>query len=150
MDSDMSIDGEFRLIAICMAAALLICSVDVGYCSSSWDMIPLQRAPTPQITDPKNEVVDLSGKQHLEFKWRAPGGATSGRRYFDLRLYKGYVTTAPFLLLKERIDPARSVFMFDSGLFEDGCVYTVTIRQLYFSRLKSRPAKCSFTAIKGH
>ena len=106
--------------------------------------------PRPRLLSPSTEEVDLSGKEKLEFKWspheRVRAG--SGSRYFDFRLYKGYQMVEANLLLKERVPGNKHTISLDAGLFEDGQVYTWSLRRVYKGIGKSDRSINTFKIIK--
>jgi hypothetical protein len=85
------------------------------------------RVPSPQLVRPLSEVVDLAGKDVLEFKWIK---FISGTRvsYYDFRLYKGYAMTESTLIFQKQLSGNESKISVDSKMFEDGQVYSWSVR----------------------
>ncbi|MFH1691974.1 MAG: hypothetical protein ABIC68_05355 [Candidatus Omnitrophota bacterium] len=105
-------------------------------------------APEPWLLEPVLETADLTGKEALTFKWRPDPAPLLYRKYYDFRLYKGYQTYESTLILKKRVDPNVYSIVLDASLFEDGQVYTWTLRQVYCDIRKSDAAYNSFEVIK--
>lgn len=103
--------------------------------------------PQPRLLEPNKDIVDLSGKKELIFRWSPHEGDVSQRKYYDFRLYKGHQTLGPALLLKKRVSPNQHQFSVESGLFKDGEIYTWSLRQKYRSG-KSRRSTETFKIIK--
>lgn len=110
---------------------------------ASFDFIP-----QPRLTWPIKEEINLTGKDSLEFKWSPHEGRASGREYFDFRLYKGYNMLESTLVLKERVSPYSYSFSVKSDFFEDGQIYTWSLRQVYSGVGKSDRSFSSFKVIK--
>lgn len=105
--------------------------------------------PKPRLLYPDTDEVDLAGKNHLEFSWSPHEGlSSSARRYYDLRLYKGYDMVASNLIFKEKIYGNRDSATVSSDLFENGRIYTWSLRQGYKGTGKSVRSFQSFKAIK--
>lgn len=86
--------------------------------------------PPPMLLEPISEVVDLSGKDTLEFRWSPHEGRRAQRRSYDFRLYKGYNMIESTLILKRSVPPGKHRIYLDSGLFESGQIYTWSLRQV--------------------
>jgi hypothetical protein len=104
--------------------------------------------PEPRILQPYLEVYDLTGKDVLEFKWSPHEGNQTQRDYYDFRLYKGYTVLESTRIYKTRTPPRQWSLSLSSDIFQDGQVYTCTLRQVYTGSLKSRRAFQSFKVIK--
>lgn len=102
---------------------------------------------SPQLVRPTSEVVDLTGKDTLEFKWLLIVGGNKAWEYYDFRLYKGYQTLESTLLHKEKIDGHTDHVILAASMFQDGQVYTWTLRRLYRVN-KSDRSRVSFKVIK--
>jgi hypothetical protein len=103
--------------------------------------------PMPRLISPVGETVDLTGKNTLEFVWSPFEGSIAYRHYFDFRLYKGYQTYESTLIFKEQVPRNKYGIVLDAGIFEDGQIYTWTLRGDYVSG-KSQRAYNSFKVIK--
>lgn len=104
--------------------------------------------PVPRILQPYLDSYDITGKKALEFQWSPHEGNQTQRDYYDLRLYKGYNVVESTRIYKIRLGPRQWSFALNADIFEDGQVYTCTLRQVYIGSLKSRRAYQSFKIIK--
>lgn len=104
--------------------------------------------PEPLLMSPITETVDLSGIKELEFRWSPHEGSLSDRDYYDFRLYKGYDTVETTLILKEKIPPRKYQISLKTDIFEDGQVYTWSLKQVYTGSRKSKKSYQSFKVIK--
>ncbi|MDD5138395.1 MAG: hypothetical protein PHG72_06205, partial [Candidatus Omnitrophica bacterium] len=66
---------------------------------------------------------------------------------YDFRLYKGRRTYAQDEIYQEQVGPNVYHVVLKADMFEDGEVYTWTLRQLYFDN-KSDAAYNSFKVVK--
>jgi len=112
--------------------------------SSDWPDL----APEPELLSPIEEVVNLAGKQTLEFRWSPFIGRMWERQYYDFRLYKGREMIEANQLIVKQVPKDQYSFTVDAGVFEDGQVYTWGLRQVYMDR-KSEQAYYSFKVEKG-
>lgn len=103
--------------------------------------------PEPRLVRPTSEMVDLRGKDNLEFKWWSNVGGYAGNQYFDFRLYKGYQMFEQTLIMKEQLPPHANNIIVNSNVFEDGQVYTWSLRNVYGAE-KSDRVHVSFKVIK--
>lgn len=103
--------------------------------------------PEPRLIEPTTDKVDLSGRKELLFKWSPHEGSSYKRKYYDFRLYKGYNMYESNLIFKKEVAPNQHQLGVSSDIFEDGQVYTWSLRQKYRSG-KSRRSTNSFTVIK--
>ncbi len=103
--------------------------------------------PVPTLLSPAGGTVDLTGKETLEFKWSPFEGRMYRRQGYDFRLYKGRQTYASDEIYKEQVGPDDYHVVLKAEMFEDGQVYTWTLRQLYFDN-KSDAAYNSFRVVK--
>ncbi|MDD5431588.1 MAG: hypothetical protein PHO70_01160 [Candidatus Omnitrophica bacterium] len=102
--------------------------------------------PQPRLVAPYPEKVDLSGKDYLEFKWIIIDSYTI--RNCEFRLYKGYEMYEKNLILKQNIDSDTSSFKVESKVFEEGEVYTWSLKAVSYGGQKSDKSFDSFTVIK--
>jgi hypothetical protein len=93
--------------------------------------------PPPRLIEPATDIVDIDGKQSLEFKWSPHEGDPAKREYYDFRLYKGGQAFAAALIYKARIPRNAWCIYVKADLFETGAIYTCALRQVY-AGLKSR------------
>jgi len=106
-------------------------------------------APDPELLYPVTDKVDLKGQTQLVFKWSPFVGDLYKRNYFEFCLYKGYETYEKNLIIKEKVAPNVYVYAVSSDQFEDGQVYTWTLRQVYTTMAyKSNAEYNSFTVVK--
>jgi hypothetical protein len=103
--------------------------------------------PVPMLLSPVGNTVDLTGEETLEFKWSPFEGRMYRRQGYDFRLYKGRQTYASDEIYKEQVGPDAYHVVLKADMFEDGQVYTWTLRQLYFDN-KSDAAYNSFKVVK--
>lgn len=104
--------------------------------------------PQPQLLEPNKDTADISGKEYLVFSW-SPHEQTRGfRAYYDFRLYNGYDMLASTLIMKKRVDPHTFSLKLPSSMFEDGRVYTWSLKQVYDPIRKSLRSFNSFKVIK--
>jgi hypothetical protein len=100
----------------------------------------------PRFLSPTTNDIALAGKDYLEFKWiRARFVETD---YFDFRLYKGYNTTEPNLILKQKIPSDTYPIRVPATLFENNQVYTWVLVQVFINGQKSSVSFSSFKIIK--
>lgn len=107
-----------------------------------------EQVPSPQLVRPTSETVDISGKDSLEFKWLTNVAMfTKGRQYYDFRLYKGYQMLESTLIYKERLSDSTNHIIINTSTFENGQIYTWSLRQV-FGVAKSDRSHVSFKVIK--
>lgn len=140
---------KLKLVFLILAAFFLFLPLSiqntrlVNACEVNDDL-----APEPWLLEPVSETVDLIGKDTLTFKWSPFQGTLLLRKCYDFRLYKGYQTLESTQVLKKIVDPKVYAVVLDANLFEDGQVYTWTLRQIYCDIRKSDAAYNSFRVIK--
>ena len=101
--------------------------------------------PEPRLRYPITETAILTGNEPLEFKW---WDDVVGIRGFTLKIYKGYNMYAGNLIHKEDLPAGSSSVKIDSGLFEDGQVYTWSLIRISNTGYKSDRSFNSFKVIK--
>ncbi|MDD5019348.1 MAG: hypothetical protein PHH75_00265 [Candidatus Omnitrophica bacterium] len=111
--------------------------------SSDWPDL----APEPQLLEPAGEVVDLTGKQTLTFKWSPFVGRMWERQYYDFRLYKGRDRVEDAQMIVKQVPKDQYSVVIDAKVFEDGQAYTWGLKQVYMDR-KSEQAYSSFKVKK--
>lgn len=104
--------------------------------------------PQVVLTRPTEEKADITGKAALKFEWSPHESAPGMREYYDFRLYKGYDMYENSLIRKERLGPDVCSIDIGSEVFQDGQVYTWSVRQVYDRARKSGRSYKSFTVIK--
>lgn len=105
--------------------------------------------PQPRLISPRGEKVSLVGKSTLEFIWSPHASrGLGGRRYFDFRIYKGYQMLESTLIFKETVPGGKYKLEVNSDIFEDGQVYTWSLRQGYKTMGKSRRTVHPFIVVK--
>jgi len=95
----------------------------------------------PRLVYPIYDEVDLKCKESLEFKWI---NNVFGVRYFEFKLYKGYAMLESTLLLKKVLDYSSDSLKLDSSMFENGQVYTWSLKQIDTAGRKSDRSFNSF------
>lgn len=130
-------------VVFCLATPLYAGHIQVGAMAGAYDFVP-----QPRLISPIKEVVDLTGKDELEFIWSPHEGRPVSRRYYDFRLYKGREMLESTLIFKERVGPHIYKLSLRSDLFEDSEVYTWSLRQVYYTSGKSLRSSCSFMVVK--
>ena len=112
--------------------------------------VPLSRVvqgPAPaQLVFPTSDLVDLKGKDYLEFKWIMPTPIFID--YSDFRIYKSYTTYGTNLILKERVPSDKTIFRVKADEFKDNQVYTWVLRLVSRGADKSDSVYNSFKVIK--
>lgn len=103
--------------------------------------------PDPRLLAPISAKVDLTGRDSLEFKWSPFEGQQWLRKYYDFRIYKGRNMVEANIIYRKHVDPATYSVVLGSDLFQEGQVYTWSLRQVYDSD-KSAEVYNSFTVIK--
>lgn len=103
--------------------------------------------PPPRLISPSTDVVDLHGAECLEFRWSAHEGNQVKREYYDLRIYKGAQAFGQDRIFIARIPPRQWSACVSSDIFENGGIYTFTLRQAYRG-VKSRRTFQTFRVIK--
>lgn len=104
--------------------------------------------PEPVLISPTGEEVVLTGRTGLEFKWSPHEARRGFREYYDFRLYRGYEMLERSLIIKKKVDPNTYQISIGSDNFNDGEVYTWSLRQVYDGMQKSRRSASSFKVIK--
>ncbi len=108
----------------------------------------LSHVPEPRLISPTSEQVDLTGKSSLLFEWSPFEGDITRRDYYDFRIYKGYNRVEANLIFKDKVFKSAYKIDLNANRFEDGQIYTWSVRQVYMNGSKSRKATSSFKAIK--
>ena len=108
----------------------------------------MDRIPRPRLLSPDGEVVDLSGKDEILFKWSPHEGKPIGRDYYDFRIYKGYEMLESALFVKKKIPPREHSVAVGTDMFRSGEVYTWSLRQVYRARGRSDRSFSSFRVIR--
>jgi len=135
-----------------LAAVSLLFSASVLTGSQAYTILQgssaLSQAPEVRLIKPVQEEVVLSGEKELEFKWSPHEGSLSDRQYYDFRLYKGYDMVESNLILKKRIPHNTYQVSLNADLFEDGRIYTWSLRQVYNDSRKGIRSYQSFKVVK--
>jgi hypothetical protein len=112
--------------------------------------IPVSKAvwapAPPELIHPIGDVVDLRGKDSLEFKWLLRDLIVTA--YSDFRIYKTRTTYGKNLLLKERIPSNAVSLRVKADTFENNQVYTWVLKVVSRGGQKSDPVYNSFKVIK--
>lgn len=104
-------------------------------------------APEPELLEPRGEIIDLAGKDSLEFKWSPFVGRLWERQYYDFRLYKGRDRVESNQMLVKKVPKNEYSITVDASLFQDGQAYSWGLKQVYMDR-KSEQAYSSFIVKK--
>ena len=135
-----------RIILILFFVGLLISpvSADMGGFFGSRG---IGNPPPPlRLLYPVTENVDLKGKDALEFKWMTSDYSLTD--HYEFKLYKGYKTVSESLIMKEEVDKDEGSFKVKVDVFEDGAVYTWTLKRITWSGEKSDSSFNSFRVSK--
>jgi len=121
---------------------------DYGYASNAGFSAGAikQFFPGPDLFYPVTNDINLESKGYLEFKWRRSDFYST--RSYDFRLYKGYQTTLPNLLIKKSIAIGEYPYRIPSDNLEEGEVYTWVLIQVLTDGRKSDKSFSSFRIIK--
>ncbi len=106
-----------------------------------------ESVPEPRLLSPISEVVDLTGKDTLEFKWSPFEGRLFKRKYYDFRIYKGREMYFKDEIFKQKVPRGTYSVVLKADIFEDGQVYTWAVRQVYDDD-KSDQAYSAFRVVK--
>jgi hypothetical protein len=101
--------------------------------------------PAPWLLEPVTDKIDITGKDALEFKWKPDLSVNTD--YYDFRLYKGYDMLASTLILKQKLEGNVSSFKVKAETFENGQVYTWSLRRVILSGEKSDKSFSSFKIV---
>jgi hypothetical protein len=104
--------------------------------------------PDPVLLSPVQESVDLTGKASLEFRWSPHERARGFRRFYDFRLYEGTNEVESTRIYKEEVPPEQHNKSLPTKMFDNGKVYTWTLRQVYDEGRKSRRSYNTFKVVK--
>ncbi len=102
--------------------------------------------PEPELRYPISDKVVLTGKDFLEFRWDTSYGIDT--RSYDFRLYKGYDMYQNNFIMKQSVPFDESSFKVDSSVFENGQVYTWSLKIISLAGKKSDVSFNSFVVIK--
>ena len=107
----------------------------------------VDRVGRPMLLSPNSEEVVLTGQDTLKFRWLADLKHYNNRDYYDFRIYKGYQMTADTLIFKQKLPAHTGHFTVDTGMFENGQIYTWSVRHIVGVE-KSDQGHYSFKAVK--
>jgi hypothetical protein len=139
----------FPAAAASVLSAVVLASTVYAYMSMGrFDIGESDFIPSPRLIRPSTDVVDLRGTEALEFSWSPHEGDPTQRDCYDFRLYKGDQAFGPALIFKMRLPPRQWSIWISADLFEDGAMYTCTLRQVYVGSARSRRTFWSFRVIK--
>jgi hypothetical protein len=141
--------SNFNKVLICLPAVFLLAVTAVSAQRiAEFEIGQTSFVPKPRLIAPATDVVDLTGKEELEFKWSPHEGDQVRRDHYDFRLYRGYNMVESTRILKMNIPPRQWSITLKAGLFENGQVYTWSLRQVYTGSAKSWRSFESFKVIK--
>lgn len=85
--------------------------------------------PTPRLTRPVTDVVDLQGRKELLFEWSPHERPPSGRQYYQFKIYRGYQMYASNLFIEKQLSRGTTKITISADNFENGKIYTWAVRQ---------------------
>lgn len=106
-----------------------------------------QNAPDVVYTYPKSEaIVDLTGKESIEFTWKKMPIPSGGRIAYKFNLYKGFGYEE---LVDEKLEDKIYSIKVPAKIFEKGATYTWQVKQRSMrSRVWGKDNRWSFTVKK--
>ena len=106
-----------------------------------------QSAPDVVYTYPKSEaIVDLTGKESIEFTWKKMPIPSGGRSAYKFNLYKGFGYEE---LVDEKLEDKIYSIKVPAKIFEKGATYTWQVKQRSMrSRVWGKDNRWSFTVKK--
>jgi len=139
----MRINGRKMFILLLFFALFMLGGRfhDIGL-SGGFDYVP-----SPQLVRPTSDEVDMTGQTEFEFKWLREIGRYHGKEYYDFRLYKGYPMLESTLMFKRALPVSASSVKVDAKMFEEGQVYTWSLRHVC-GATKSDRSHVSFKVVK--
>lgn len=93
----------------------------------AWKDSFIRTPPEPRLYYPITETVILTG-DYLEFKWQKNTDAWLD--HYEFRLYKGSNMYADNLIVKENPDWGVDTMQVKADMFEDGGVYTWSLKEV--------------------
>jgi len=102
--------------------------------------------PPARLMYPAGETADFSGKNALEFQWS--DDCPTETEGYEFKLYNGYGMNESNLLYKENLSSSADSVKIAGDKFEDGQVYTWSIKRIANGGRKSDPAYNSFRVKK--
>jgi hypothetical protein len=104
--------------------------------------------PAPRLLSPGSENVNLGAKPYMTFRWSPHEKRLFGGNYYDFRIYSGTDMLESTLIYKEEVSGSLRRLEVSSDLFEEGRIYTWSLRQRYKSYGKSPRSIRSFRVTK--
>jgi len=128
------------IFTLCLSSLSMAASVSFSYGFNDYDdPIP------PRLRYPINELAVLPPGEPLEFSW---WNDVTDTRKFILKIYKGYNMYADNLIAREELPQSVSLYNADSGLFNDGQVYTWSLVRVTGAGYKSDRSFNSFKVVR--
>lgn len=93
----------------------------------AWKDSFIRTPPEPRLFYPITENVTLTG-DYLEFKWEK--GTPAWLDHYEFRLYKGDQMYGDSIMIKENPDWSANSIKVKAEMFEDGGVYTWSLREV--------------------
>ncbi|MBN1794515.1 MAG: hypothetical protein JW844_06070 [Candidatus Omnitrophica bacterium] len=122
------------LLCVCMAPPVCAAAHTRGFSDTP---------PEVQYLRPRdNAEIDTTGGGPIVFKWRLTPIPSGWRRYYEIRVFKGFTEE---VVAKELLDRNASSFEIDSATFMRGQLYTWQVRQRDQGGMWSRPRRWKFT-----
>ncbi|MDP8298906.1 MAG: hypothetical protein P9L88_03295 [Candidatus Tantalella remota] len=137
--------NKYYLIALVCVSILFAGTQAQGFVTGN--TLRTGYVPSPRLMKPSGDVVTLS-EGPLLFKWSSHEGLGRARKSYDFRIYRGYEMVEDTLLFKDKVPGSRHTIEISPDLFEDGKVYTWSLRTVYRGIGKSSRSSSSFTIIK--
>lgn len=100
----------------------------------------------PTLLYPVTDNIVLTGKDFLEFRWERTDLVNTD--HYEFRLFKGYKTLEATLILKQDSPAGTFPIKIAASLFEEGQVYTWSLRRVYFGGNKSDFSYSPFKIVK--
>lgn len=83
----------------------------------------------PVLLEPLQEIVDLSGKDELTFKWK-PVKEYFNIDYYEFHIYQGYQMTSQRDVFDKHVSSMDKEVSVPAQIFEDGEVYSWSVTQV--------------------
>ena len=134
--------------AALIAIILVLCSSNLSFAATfgfTYGDNTFNDPAPPRLRYPINETAVLATEAALEFSWWNDLLDTRG---FILKVYKGYNMYGDNLILKEELPQDVSRYSADSGLFDDGQVYTWSLLRVTGAGYKSERSFNSFKVVR--
>lgn len=132
------------LVLFLIICIFLTLGLDVAYAQRARGVSSYGIVPKVRLISPTPEVYDMAGEKGILFKWSPHKRPSGGRRKFRFQLYDDYEMYEKNLIFKKEIDPNTYEIFIPEDKFEDGGVYTWSVRQRSNSSVWSERSFHSF------